>query len=138
MLKTVADNIKNQINAYVLNQEAMTEFALVALFAGGHVLLEGVPGLAKTLWARSLAKVLDIGCKRVQFTADLMPSDILGTKIFNQQTGAFELRKGPLFTQLLLADEINRTPPKTQSALLEVMDAGRTLLRDGHPKPGRV
>ncbi|MCL2603911.1 MAG: MoxR family ATPase [Defluviitaleaceae bacterium] len=122
MLKTIADNIKNQINAYVLNQEAMTDLALVALFAGGHVLLEGVPGLAKTLWVRSLARVLDIGCKRVQFTSDLMPSDILGTKVYNLQNGSFELKKGPLFTQLLLADEINRTPPKTQSALLEVME----------------
>jgi MoxR-like ATPase len=130
MLKTIADNIKNQINTYVLNQETLTELALVALFAGGHVLLEGVPGLAKTLWARSLARVLDVGCKRVQFTADLMPSDILGTKVYNQQTGAFELRRGPLFTQLLLADEINRTPPKTQSALLEVMEE-RAITIDG-------
>ncbi|MCL2203339.1 MAG: MoxR family ATPase [Defluviitaleaceae bacterium] len=130
MVKNVADNIKQQINAYVLNQENMTELALVALLAGGHVLLEGVPGLAKTLWARSLARVLDVGCKRVQFTADLMPSDILGTKVYNRQTGAFELRRGPLFTQLLLADEINRTPPKTQSALLEVMEE-RAITIDG-------
>ncbi|MCL2189261.1 MAG: MoxR family ATPase [Defluviitaleaceae bacterium] len=130
MLKDLADRIKGQINSYVLNQEAMTELALVALFAGGHVLLEGVPGLAKTLWARSLARTVGVDCKRVQFTADLMPSDILGTKIFNQQTGAFELRRGPLFTQLLLADEINRTPPKTQSALLEVMEE-RAITIDG-------
>ena len=130
MLKNLTDNIKQQLGSYVLNQEAMTELALVALFAGGHVLLEGVPGLAKTLWARSLARVLDVQCKRVQFTADLMPSDILGTKVYNQQSGVFELKRGPLFTQLLLADEINRTPPKTQSALLEVMEE-RAITIDG-------
>jgi len=134
MLKTITDNIKEQINAYVLNQETLTELALVALFAGGHVLLEGVPGLAKTLWARSLARVLDCECKRIQFTADLMPSDILGTKVYSQQSGAFELKRGPLFTQLLLADEINRTPPKTQSALLEVMEE-RAVTIDGETLP---
>jgi MoxR-like ATPase len=122
MIKQIADAIKNQINGIVLYQEEMTELALTALFAGGHVLLEGVPGLAKTLWVRTLARVLDVEGKRVQFTADLMPSDIIGTKVFNQKTSDFELRKGPLFTQLFLADEINRTPPKTQSALLEVME----------------
>jgi MoxR-like ATPase len=130
MLKPLTDNIKQQIGSYVLNQEQMTELALVALFAGGHVLLEGVPGLAKTLWTRSLARVLAVECKRIQFTADLMPSDILGTKVYNRQTGVFELRRGPLFTQLLLADEINRTPPKTQSALLEVMEE-RAITIDG-------
>ncbi|MCL2363261.1 MAG: MoxR family ATPase [Defluviitaleaceae bacterium] len=130
MLKMITDNIKGQINAVVLNQEAMTELALVALFSGGHVLLEGVPGLAKTLWTRSLAQVLDCECKRIQFTADLMPSDILGTKVYNPQNSIFELKRGPLFTQLLLADEINRTPPKTQSALLEVMEE-RAITIDG-------
>jgi len=130
MLKELADNIKQQINNRVLNQENLTELALTAMFAGGHVLIEGVPGLAKTLWARSLAQLLSVGCKRVQFTSDLMPSDILGTKVFNQQTGQFELRKGPLFTQLFLADEINRTPPKTQSALLEIMEE-RAITIDG-------
>ncbi|MCL2223718.1 MAG: MoxR family ATPase [Defluviitaleaceae bacterium] len=130
MLKELADNIKEQINGRVLNQENLTELALTAMFAGGHVLIEGVPGLAKTLWARSLAQLLSVECKRVQFTSDLMPSDILGTKIFNQQTGQFELRKGSLFTQLFLADEINRTPPKTQSALLEVMEE-RAITIDG-------
>ncbi|MCL2498880.1 MAG: MoxR family ATPase [Defluviitaleaceae bacterium] len=130
MIKTLTDNIKNQINAYVLNQETMTELSLVAMFAGGHVLLEGVPGLAKTLWVKSLARVLDVGCKRVQFTSDLMPSDILGTKVYNQQSSVFELKKGPLFTQILLADEINRTPPKTQSALLEAMEE-RAITIDG-------
>jgi MoxR-like ATPase len=130
ILKQLADAIKEQINNRVLNQENLTELALTAMFSGGHILIEGVPGLAKTLWARSLAQLLDVDCKRVQFTSDLMPSDILGTKIFNQQTGQFELRKGALFTQLFLADEINRTPPKTQSALLEVMEE-RAITIDG-------
>jgi MoxR-like ATPase len=130
MLKNLADSIKEKINSRVLNQENLTELALTAMFAGGHVLIEGVPGLGKTLWARSLAQLLSVTCKRVQFTSDLMPSDILGTKIFNQQTGQFELRQGPLFTQLFLADEINRTPPKTQSALLEVMEE-RAITIDG-------
>jgi len=130
MLKNLADRIKSQINARVLSQENLTDLALTAMFAGGHVLIEGVPGLAKTLWARSLSQLLSVGCKRVQFTSDLMPSDIIGTKVFNQQTGQFELRKGPLHTQLFLADEINRTPPKTQSALLEVMEE-RAITIDG-------
>ncbi|MCL1842270.1 MAG: MoxR family ATPase [Defluviitaleaceae bacterium] len=130
MLKELADSIKEKINNRVLNQENLTELALTAMFAGGHVLIEGVPGLAKTLWARSLAQLLSVECKRVQFTSDLMPSDILGTKVFNQQTSQFELRKGPLHTQLFLADEINRTPPKTQSALLEAMEE-RAITIDG-------
>jgi len=130
MLKNIADGIKEKLNNRVLNQESLTELAVTAMFAGGHVLIEGVPGLAKTLWARSLAQLLSVGCKRVQFTSDLMPSDILGTKVYNQQSGEFELRKGPLFTQLFLADEINRTPPKTQSALLEVMEE-RSITIDG-------
>ena len=130
MLKNIADGIKEKLNRRVLNQESLTELAITAMFAGGHVLIEGVPGLAKTLWARSLAQLLSVGCKRVQFTSDLMPSDILGTKVYNQRSGEFDLRKGPLFTQLFLADEINRTPPKTQSALLEVMEE-RSITIDG-------
>jgi len=130
VLKNIADILKERLNSRVLNQENLTELAITAMFAGGHVLIEGVPGLAKTLWARSLAQLLSVECKRVQFTSDLMPSDILGTKVFNQHSGTFELRKGPLFTRLFLADEINRTPPKTQSALLEVMEE-RSITIDG-------
>jgi len=130
MLTNIANNIRAQLNSRILNQENLTDLALTALFAGGHVLIEGVPGLAKTLWARSLAQLLSVTCKRVQFTSDLMPSDIIGTKVYNLQTGAFELKKGPLHTQLFLADEINRTPPKTQSALLEVMEE-RAITIDG-------
>jgi len=130
MLKELSDNIKTQLNNRVLNQENLTDLALTALFAGGHVLIEGVPGLAKTLWAKSMAQLLSVTCKRLQFTSDIMPSDILGTKVYNQRTSEFELRRGPLFTQLFLADEINRTPPKTQSALLEVMEE-RAITIDG-------
>src|SRR5689334_1096455 len=103
---------------------------LLALICGGHVLLEGVPGTAKTLTARTLARLLRLECKRVQFTPDLMPSDILGTNVFNLQSSRFEFRAGPVFTDLLVADEINRTPPKTQSALLEVMEE-KTVTIDG-------
>ena len=130
MLKHIADEIKEKLSARILNQGNLTELAVTAMFAGGHVLIEGVPGLAKTLWVRSLSQLVGAMSKRVQFTSDLMPSDILGTKVFNQQTSQFELRKGPLFTQLFLADEINRTPPKTQSALLEVMEE-RAITIDG-------
>ena len=128
--KILADKLKTEIGQVVHQQEGLTNLALTAMLAGGHVLIEGVPGLAKTLWARTVAQIINIGFKRVQFTSDQLPSDILGTKIFNQQTGDFELRKGPLFTQLFLADEINRTPPKTQSALLEVMEE-RAITIDG-------
>jgi len=130
MITQISANIKSQLNNRVLNQEGLTDLALTALFAGGHVLIEGVPGLAKTLWAKSIAQLIDVSYKRMQFTSDNMPSDILGTKVYNQRTSEFELRKGPLFTQLFLADEINRTPPKTQSALLEVMEE-RAITIDG-------
>jgi len=129
-LTDLSSHIKTQLNNRVLNQENLTDMALTALFAGGHVLIEGVPGLAKTLWAKSIAQLLNVSYKRMQFTSDIMPSDILGTKVYNQHTSEFELRKGPLFTQLFLADEINRTPPKTQSALLEVMEE-RAITIDG-------
>jgi len=119
---TLTTQLKTKINSVVQHQDSLTDLALTAFLSGGHVLVEGVPGLAKTLWARTVAQAMSMDFKRMQFTSDLMPSDILGTKIFNQQSGNFELRKGPLFTQLFLADEINRTPPKTQSALLEVME----------------
>ena len=129
-MKTIADGLKKKLNSRILNQETLTELAIASMLAGGHVLIEGVPGLAKTLWAKSLAQLIGADFKRVQFTSDLMPSDILGTKVYKPQTGTFELQKGPLFTQLFLADEINRTPPKTQSALLEVMEE-KTITIDG-------
>jgi MoxR-like ATPase len=118
----------------VVGQRDSLELVLLAALCGGHVLLEGVPGTAKTLMARTLARLLALDCKRVQFTPDLMPSDILGTNVFNLQTSQFEFRAGPVFTDILVADEINRTPPKTQSALLEVMEE-KTVTIDGRSHP---
>jgi MoxR-like ATPase len=118
----------------VVGQSDNIELILLALICGGHVLLEGVPGTAKTLMARTLARLLRLDCKRIQFTPDLMPSDILGTNVFNMQTSQFEFRAGPVFTDILVADEINRTPPKTQSALLEVMEE-KTVTIDGISRP---
>ncbi len=106
------------------------EGLLVALMSGGHVLVEGVPGMAKTLLVRALAYCIDADFRRIQFTPDLMPSDVVGTNVFSMQTSKFHLKKGPIFTNILLADEINRTPPKTQSALLESMEE-RQVTIDG-------
>jgi MoxR-like ATPase len=124
------ESLLNRAERVVVGQRDNLELVLLALVCGGHVLLEGVPGTAKTLMARTLARLFALDCKRVQFTPDLMPSDILGTNVFNLQNSQFEFRPGPVFTDLLVADEINRTPPKTQSALLEVMEE-RTVSLDG-------
>lgn len=117
--------LKKEIQKTIVGQEAIVEEMLVALLAGGHCLLEGVPGLAKTLMVRTLSQALDLSFRRIQFTPDLMPTDILGTEILEEDhaTGKrfFKFNKGPLFANIVLADEINRTPPKTQSALLEAM-----------------
>ncbi|HSB60804.1 MAG TPA: MoxR family ATPase [Vicinamibacteria bacterium] len=113
--------LREGLDTVVLGQEAVKEKALVCLLAGGHALLEGVPGTAKTLLALALARLVGCRFKRIQFTPDLMPADLLGTNIHNQKTQAFEFRPGPIFADLLLADEVNRTPPRTQSALLEAM-----------------
>lgn len=112
----------------IIGQHEAVEALIIALFAGGHVLLEGVPGLAKTLLVRSLAQTIDGEYNRVQFTPDLMPSDITGTMVFDPRSAEFHLRKGPIFTHVLLADEINRTPPKTQAALLEGMEEGHVTI----------
>lgn len=117
-----ADALRAEIGRTVLGQEETVDLLLIALFARGHVLLEGPPGTAKTLLARSFAAALALDFGRVQFTPDLMPGDILGTSIFNFQTNAFVLTKGPVFSEVLLADEINRAPPKTQAALLQAMN----------------
>ena len=117
-----ADAILAEVRKAVVGQDGAIELMLIALFAGGHVLLEGVPGTAKTLLAQSFAASLSLRFGRVQFTPDLMPGDLLGANLFNFQTSAFSLTKGPIFTDVLLADEINRTPPKTQAALLQAMN----------------
>ena len=127
-LRTAADRIRLAVAAEVVGQTDTIDLMLTALFAGGHVLLEGPPGTAKTLLAQCFSKTLDLQFGRVQFTPDLMPGDILGSNLFNFQTSAFALTKGPIFCDVLLADEINRTPPKTQAALLEAMqERGVTL-----------
>ena len=113
--------VLEQIARRVVGQEAMVERLLISLLTGGHVLLEGVPGLAKTLAVRTLAETVHASFKRIQFTPDLLPADILGTQIFDQATGHFSVKQGPIFTNILLADEINRAPAKVQSALLEAM-----------------
>jgi len=130
----LVDYLLNRAERVVVGQRDNLELVLLALFCGGHILLEGVPGTAKTLMARTLSRLLRIDCKRVQFTPDLMPSDIVGTNVFNLQTSRFEFRAGPVFTDILVADEINRTPPKTQSALLEVMEE-KTVTIDGVSHP---
>jgi MoxR-like ATPase len=130
--------LTSALHGAVLGQTRPIADLVTAFLARGHVLLEGVPGVAKTLIARSLASALGLGFARVQFTPDLMPADILGTSVFRPDEGAFRLVKGPIFTEVLVADEINRTPPKTQAALLEAMEE-RQVTIDGtsHPLDGR-
>ena len=121
-VKKLFDLLRQESDKVLVGMHAPFELLVVALFTGGHVLLEGVPGTAKTLMAKTLAQLVQARFTRVQFTPDLMPSDILGTSVFDITTGKFYLKKGPVFTQMLLADEINRAPAKTQSALLEAME----------------
>ena len=118
----LSDRISAEISKVIMGQQEAVTLSLVGLLARGHVLMEGVPGLAKTLLAKTLAYILRAEFTRIQFTPDLMPADILGTNIFDLESRTFHLRKGPVFTEVLLADEINRAPPKTQSALLEAME----------------
>jgi MoxR-like ATPase len=119
------NRVRLEVAKAVVGQDAAVSGLLVALVTGGHVLLEGVPGVAKTLLVRSLAAALSVDTKRIQFTPDLMPGDITGSMIYDSRAGELTFREGPLFTHLLLADEVNRTPPKTQSALLEAMEEGQ-------------
>ena len=126
--------VRREVAKAVVGQDAAVSGILIALLSRGHILLEGVPGVAKTLLVRSLAAALDIETKRVQFTPDLMPGDITGSLVYDPHTAEFSFREGPVFTNLLLADEINRTPPKTQASLLEAMEE-RQVSVDGAPRP---
>lgn len=126
----IVENIKSELKKVIVEQDELIEYSLISLFSGGHVLLEGFPGVAKTLMVRALSMTLSLDFKRIQFTPDLMPADVTGTKVFNMQTREFELKKGPIFSNFILADEINRTPPKTQAGLLEAM-AESTVSIDG-------
>ena len=128
-IRAVADGIRSEVRKAVVGQDDVIELMLTSLLVGGHILLEGVPGTAKTLLTQAFAAGLALQFGRIQFTPDLMPGDVLGTNLFNFQTNTFVLTKGPIFTQLLLADEINRTPPKTQSALLEAMQEHRVTIQ---------
>ncbi len=124
----VAARVAQEVGKAVVGQNKAVEQSFIALLADGHVLLQGVPGLGKTLLVRTLAQVMQLDFKRIQFTPDLMPSDVTGTNIFDPRTAEFSLRKGPIFTSVLLADEINRTPPKTQASLLEAMEERQTTI----------
>lgn len=129
--------IRTEVAKAIVEKDSVIEQLMLAFLGGGHVLFEDYPGLAKTLMANSFSKAIGCGFKRVQFTPDLLPADITGTFILNRSTSQFELRKGPIFTNILLADEINRAPPKTQSALLEAMQEFQvTLEGDTHKLPG--
>lgn len=124
------DAIKSEIAKVVVGQEKMIDGLLIGLLCEGHILIEGIPGLAKTTTVKALSQSLGLGFKRVQFTPDLLPSDILGAEIYDPQNNAFKIKKGPIFTNLLLADEINRAPAKVQSALLEVMQERQVTIGD--------
>jgi MoxR-like ATPase len=126
--------LRTEVGKAVIGQDPAVTGVLIGLLCRGHVLVEGVPGVAKTLLVRTLAAALDLKTTRIQFTADLMPGDVTGSLIYDTSTGRFEFREGPVFTNLLLADEINRTPPKTQSSLLEAMEE-RQVSVDGAPRP---
>ncbi|MBN9139644.1 MAG: MoxR family ATPase [Micrococcales bacterium] len=129
-LREALSRVRHEVGKAVVGQDGAVTGLLIALLANGHVLLEGVPGVAKTLLVRSLSRSLSLETRRVQFTPDLMPGDITGSVVYDPKTGEFEFREGPVFTNILLADEINRTPPKTQSALLEAMEE-RQVSADG-------
>ena len=124
-------DIRNEIGKVIVGQHKMVDLLLIGLLCDGHILIEGVPGVAKTLTAKLLAKIISTDFSRIQFTPDLMPSDVLGTSVFNPRSAEFEFKRGPIFSNIILIDEINRAPAKTQSALFEVMEE-RQVTIDGH------
>jgi MoxR-like ATPase len=126
----VCADLVNEVGKVLVGQEAMVQRLVIGLLTGGHVLLEGVPGLAKTLAVRCLADAIDTGFSRIQFTPDMLPADVIGTEIFNPRDGTYSVKKGPIFSNLVLADEINRAPAKVQSALLEAMQERQTTIGD--------
>lgn len=130
-LKESVEKIKGEIGKVIVGQERMVDLMITAILGDGHVLLEGVPGVAKTLTAKLIAKVIEADFSRIQFTPDLMPSDVLGTSVFNMKSSDFEFKSGPIFSNIVLIDEINRAPAKTQAALFEVMEE-RQVTIDGH------
>jgi MoxR-like ATPase len=130
-LRDQVKKMKEEIAKVIVGQEAMIDQLVVAILADGHVLIEGVPGVAKTLTAKLLSKVISVNFSRIQFTPDLMPSDVLGTSVYNLKTTEFEFKAGPIFSNIVLIDEINRAPAKTQAALFEVMEE-RQITIDGH------
>ena len=129
-LQRQVTQVRAELKKVIVGQEKMIDYLLVALLSNGHVLLEGVPGIAKTITVKLLSKALNIGFSRIQFTPDLMPSDVLGTSVFDLKKSEFEFKKGPIFSNLVLIDEINRAPAKTQAALFEVMEE-RQITIDG-------
>ncbi|MFO1050854.1 MAG: MoxR family ATPase [Planctomycetota bacterium] len=126
----LVDRIRSEVHKVVVGQEHLVSRMLIAMLCRGHVLLEGVPGLAKTTLVTTLAKVIQVGFQRIQFTPDLLPADLIGTLIYNQQKGEFTVKKGPVFSNIILADEINRAPSKVQSALLEAMQERQVTIGD--------
>lgn len=133
-LQQAVTDIKREVNKIIVGQDEMIELLIAAILADGHVLIEGVPGVAKTLSAKLLSRTMTVGFSRIQFTPDLMPSDIIGTSIYNLKTSEFEFKQGPLFSNIVLIDEINRAPAKTQSALFEAMEE-RQITVDGKTYP---
>lgn len=133
-LNNATINIRNEIGKVIVGQHKMVDLLLIALLCDGHVLIEGVPGVAKTLTAKLLARIINTNFSRIQFTPDLMPSDVLGTSVFNPKEAEFEFKRGPVFSNIILIDEINRAPAKTQSALFEVMEE-RQVTIDGITHP---
>src|SRR5919107_2116742 len=129
-LQHSVETLKNEIGKVIVGQEQMVELLLAAILSDGHVLIEGVPGVAKTLTAKLLSKSISVGFSRIQFTPDLMPSDVIGTSVFNPRENTFQFRQGPIFSNIILIDEINRAPAKTQAALFEVMEE-RQVTVDG-------